>query len=154
MVSRLVCFWSQDRSSLPVAPYNSTIRIRSHCMGSDLISNVRLKPEPYTVRITNKSGEYNCHHMELLNTIRASSIPYYSQVNSYSITGGYYDDGMYFYLNGTQYDRATGKVSGDLMAGSISLRYSDVMTFYMDDSGGVACTCNPSRITFDYAWSD
>lgn len=123
-------------------------------MGSTLTSNVRLKPEPYTFTITTRDGCHNCYHMELINTLRASSVPYYSRVNSYEVTGGYYDDGMYLYINGSLYDNTAQKISGDLMEGSLSLSYSDVLTFYMDDHGGTVCCMGRASITFDYAWSD
>lgn len=123
-------------------------------MGSALTSNIRLKPEPYTITITTKDGCHNCYHMELIKTIRANSIPYYSRVNSYEVTGGYYDDGMYLYLNDSLYDNTAQKVSGDLMDGSISLSSGDVLKFYQDDHGGTVCCMGRSSITFEYRYSN
>ena len=122
-------------------------------VGSKPTTKVRLKPAAYTWTITTKNGCYNCYHGEFINSLKANSIPYYSRVSSYSITGGYYDDYLVMKLNDKEYKRSDHK-SGALMSGTISLNSNDEISFYQDDSGGTACCTGWAEIIFDYAYSD
>lgn len=134
-------------------PYNSSIVVVALAVGSKPFAKVRLKPAAYTWTITTKNGCHNCYNGEFINSLKASSIPYYSQVNSYSTTGGYYDDYLIMKLNGKNYDSSPHK-TGARMNGTISLNVNDEISFYQDDSGGTVCCTGWAEITFDYAYSD
>ena len=133
--------------------YNSSVVVTVSGLGSKPAAKVRLKPEAYTWTITTMNGCHNCWHGMFINSLKASSIPYYSRVSSYSTEGGYYDDYLIMKVNGKEYDRNSHK-SGALMSGTISLNASDEISFYQDDSGGTACCTGWAEITFDYAYSD
>lgn len=132
--------------------YNSSIIVAASGVGSKPTYKVRLKPAPYTWTITTNNGCHNCYHGQFINSIKASSIPYYSSVSAYTLTGKAYDDCLIMKLNGKEYDRSTHK-SNFQINGMISLSANDVISFYQDDSGGTVCCMRPAQITFDYAYS-